>query len=759
MDRHVIAVVSGIIQGVGFRPFCSKLAHETGLGGSVRNTSGGVRIELFGPLGSIDSFLERLRIDCPTLGYIQSIEVLLNEPAGAEPAVQFSILKSDDSDENLVLIPPDIATCDDCLREMRDPENRRYRYPFINCTNCGPRFTIITGLPYDRPMTTMSPFPLCDPCVREYKDPKNRRFHAQPVACASCGPDLTLLDKDGSVIAKNEEAILQCISFLANGGIAAIKGLGGFHIACLPNDNPVAELRKRKKRPHKPLALMVQNMEIAERIVRMSPSSRHLLNSPRRPIVVCPGRENSEISGLVAPFQNTIGVMLPYTPLHYLILEKIPALVMTSANLSDAPITSGNNEVIRLIKPVVDRFLVHNRDIRMKIDDSVIASAGKRSILLRRGRGFVPHPVLTNREMPQILASGAEMKSTFSLTRGKTIFVSQYLGDLKQLETALFYEEALHHFIKLFGLRPRFIAADMHPSYTSADIAKRVIGNPVDTLLVQHHHAHLGACLAENRSDGPAIGVILDGTGLGNDRTSWGGEFLVGDLISFKRAGSFRKAPLPGGDRSVLEPWRFGLSLLEDTLGPDDAICVAMEIWPEMASSFNPVLSTLGRAPITTSCGRLFDAISALLGVRSVVTYDGQAAIELESAAMGANMVAPFDISNENGFFVLDWRPAVRWAVGKGRSMSKKKASAAFHLGLAAAISDITLKISEKTNVRKVALSGGVWQNRRLLSLAVAMLRGRGLEILIHRSLSPNDECISVGQAAIAAKHWETEIH
>lgn len=759
MDRHITAIVSGIIQGVGFRPFCSRLARETGLGGSVRNTADGVRIDLFGPRGSVDSFLERLRIDCPTLGHIQSIEVLIDEPAGADPAVSFSILKSDDSDENLVLIPPDIATCDDCLREMRDPGDRRYRYPFINCTNCGPRFTIITDLPYDRPMTTMSPFPLCDPCVSEYKDPENRRFHAQPVACASCGPNVTLLDKDGSEIAKNEQATEKCISFLAEGGIAAIKGLGGFHIACLPDDGPVAELRKRKQRPHKPLALMVQSMEVAERIVRLSPGSRHLLNSPRRPIVVCPGRENSGISGLVAPFQYTIGIMLPYTPLHYLILEKIPALVMTSANLRDAPIISGNNEVIRLLKPVVDMFLVHNREIRMKIDDSVIASAGRRSILLRRGRGFVPHPLLANREMPQILASGAEMKSTFSLTRGKTIFVSQYLGDLKQLETAVFYEKTLRHFIRLFGLRPRFLAADMHPSYPCAGIAKRVIGEPVDIIRVQHHHAHLGACLAENRSDGPAIGVILDGTGLGTDRTSWGGEFLVGDLLSFERAGSFRKAPLPGGDRSVLEPWRFGLSLLEDTLGPDGAISVAEEIWPEMSSSFYPVLSTLPRAPITTSCGRLFDAISALLGVRSVVTYDGQAAIELESSARGANAVAPFDISNENGFFVLDWRPAVRWIVGEGRSMGKEKASAAFHLGLAGAISDIVLEISKKTNVRKVALSGGVWQNRRLLSLAVAMLHGRGLETLIHQSLSPNDECISVGQAVIAAKHWETEIH
>ncbi|MDO9507790.1 MAG: carbamoyltransferase HypF, partial [Thermovirgaceae bacterium] len=593
MKRHVTAIISGIIQGIGFRPFCSRLAREIGLGGSVRNTARGIRIELFGPREATGSFLERLRTDCPTLGHIQSIVVLHDEPAETGSSRSFDILESENGEENLVLIPPDIATCEDCLREMRDPDDRRYGYPLINCTNCGPRFTIITGLPYDRPMTTMSPFPLCENCESEYRDPGNRRFHAQPVACEKCGPHLALLDRGGFALAHDSGAIEACATFLAGGGIAAIKGLGGFHIACLPDDASIAELRKRKKRPHKPFALMVRDESTAGEIVRLSTSSRLLLNSPRRPIIVCPKRAGSEISGLVAPFLDSIGVMLPYTPLHHLILERIPVLVMTSANLSEAPIISDNAEAVGSLGAVADRFLVHEREIRMKIDDSVISTAGKRSILLRRGRGFVPHPLVVDQDMPQILAAGAEMKSTFSLTREKTIFISQYLGDLKQMGTAVFYEKALRHFIGLFGLNPRFLAADLHPSYLGADIARKVIGEPEDTLLVQHHHAHLAACLAENGYRDPVIGIILDGTGFGCDRTTWGGEFLVGDLRSFERSGHFRRAPLPGGDRSVLEPWRFGLSLLENTFGRGDAASIAEKLWPEMSARFGPVLSTL----------------------------------------------------------------------------------------------------------------------------------------------------------------------
>lgn len=754
MKRHVSVIVTGIIQGIGFRPFCARLAEKTDVRGSVRNTPSGVRIELYGTSGKVDSYIERLRTDCPTLGHIQSITLLLDENAGTEAPLYFDILESEPSVENTVLIPPDIATCDECLREMQDPQDPRYRYPFINCTNCGPRFTIISGLPYDRPMTTMSSFPLCQSCEREYHDHRNRRFHAQPVACKKCGPRLALLDVNGELISEEEKALDDCISFIAGGGIAAVKGIGGFHLACLPFDSPVIELRRRKKRPHKPLAIMVRDEETAEKIVTLSPFSRLMLKSPRRPIVICPKKNNPDISEMLAPFQDSIGIMLPYAPLHHLMLEKIPALVMTSANISEAPIISTEAEAVRTLGGIADRFLVHDREILMKIDDSVLTIAGKKSILIRRGRGFVPHPIIVKRNMPQILAAGAEMKSTFSLTREKTIFVSQYLGDLKQMQTAIFYEKTLRHFLSLFGLRPGLLAADMHPSYACADIAKKVIGEPEEILLVQHHHAHLAACLVENGHAAPAIGIILDGTGLGTDRTTWGGEFLTGDLASFERRGTFLSAALPGGDRSVLEPWRFGLSLMKETFGSERAAAEAMRIWPEMGSSIGPVLSAMDKAPVTTSCGRLFDAVSALLRVRMKVSYEGQAAMELEASARGARERVPFGISKEDGVLVLDWRPAIRWMVEEGIPLGKNRASAAFHFGLAEAVSDIALEISEKTGLKAAALSGGVWQNRRLSTLVDVMLKRRGLTPLFHKSLSPNDECISVGQAAIASEYW-----
>ncbi|HDQ93431.1 MAG TPA: carbamoyltransferase HypF, partial [Synergistetes bacterium] len=485
MDRHVSVLVTGIVQGIGFRPFCSRLAEYRGLGGSVRNTPAGVRLELYGSGEAVDSFLEMLVTECPPLGHIQSVSVISDHKEPEDGPAFFSILESEDGEENLVMIPPDIATCEDCLREMKDPSDRRFRYPFINCTNCGPRFTIIRGLPYDRPATTMEPFPMCDDCHGEYVKHTNRRFHAQPTACEVCGPSLSLLDASGKTLHEGEEALIACIKHLEEGKIVAVKGLGGYHIACLPDDASVEKLRRRKQRPHKPLALMARDVETAEKTVILSPSSKLILNSPRRPIVVCPKRAKSTVSNLVAPGHDSIGVMLPYTPLHHLIMEMIPVLVMTSANLSEAPIVSENFEALESLGGIVDVFLIHNRDICMKIDDSVVALAGKKPIMLRRGRGFVPHPLIINREMPQILAAGAEMKSTFAITRDKMIFVSQYLGDLKQMRTAVYYEKTLRHFLSLFGFRPRLMAVDMHPSYPCADIARKIVGNPEEILEVQ----------------------------------------------------------------------------------------------------------------------------------------------------------------------------------------------------------------------------------------------------------------------------------
>ncbi|HPQ78675.1 MAG TPA: carbamoyltransferase HypF [Synergistales bacterium] len=754
MIRHVRLQVTGVVQGIGFRPFCSRLSGEIGLGGSVRNTTAGVVIDLYGDPEGIDSYIERLQTDCPTLGHIQSITIVLDERIDDIRKRPFEILDSHGSGGEYALIPPDIATCSDCLAELRDPGNRRFRYPFINCTNCGPRFTIIEGLPYDRPLTSMSGFPLCGECSLEYSDPDDRRFHAQPVACEKCGPCLSLASREGSLLAQGEEALLEAIRSLTSGGIVALKGLGGFHIACLPQDLPVLELRKRKKRPAKPFALMARNEKAAESIVKLSHFSRQILNSPRRPIVICPRRSLSGVSDHVAPYQNSLGIMLPYTPIHHLIMEEIPLLVMTSANLSDEPLISENGEVIEKLKGIADLFLVHDRPIIMKIDDTVIAPSGKRTILVRRGRGYVPHPIMVRRDMPRVLAAGAEMRSTFSLGRGRTILPGQYIGDLKQLDTAVYYEKALRHFIRLFGLRPNLLAADLHPSYACTDIAQKVMGKPEDTLLVQHHHAHMAACLVENGHEGTVLGIILDGTGLGSDRNIWGGEFLLGDISSFTRVGHFREAPLPGGDRAVLEPWRFALALMEKALGPGDAERLAGEIWPTHSHLFGSILSTLDKAPVTSSCGRLFDAVAAVLGIRDVISYEGQAAMELESSARGGSRPAPFGIREQNGKMILDWEPAVRWILLEGLRLGAARTSSAFHFGLAEAISDIALEISRRTGVRETVLSGGVWQNRRLLSLAIPLLERRGLRPLIHHALSPNDECISVGQAAVASVHW-----
>ncbi len=754
MRRHVAIRVSGIVQGIGFRPFCSRLAAETGLGGSVRNNAEGVMIELYGSPESILTYIRRLQTDCPTLGHIQSIDILVDEPDLSGSDSTFEILQSGRSGENLTLIPPDIATCDDCLSEMKDPGDRRFRYPFINCTNCGPRFSIIESLPYDRPHTAMSGFPMCAPCMREYSDQGDRRFHAQPVACDTCGPSLSLVLPDGTVLSRGDRALRECVGFLQRGSIVAIKGLGGFHIACLPEDSVLVELRNRKKRPHKPFALMIREESVAKQIVHLTAFSRLLLNSPRRPIVICPKRNGSPVSEHVAPYQDSLGIMLPYTPLHHLVMEEIPILVMTSANLSDEPVISDNREAQEKLGKTVDLFLMHDRPVSMKIDDSVVTSSGNFPVMIRRARGFVPHPILVKRKMPQILAAGAELKSTFSLTRDQTIYTSQYLGDLKQLETAVYYERTLKHFISLFGLKPRLLAADLHPSYACTGIAEKVMGRPDDTLLVQHHHAHLAACLSENGFEGPALGIILDGTGLGTDRKVWGGEFLLGDCSSFTRAGHFREAPLPGGDRAVVEPWRFALSLLSVVYGDAEAEILAGHLWPDLRERIGPVLGTLGISPVTSSSGRLFDAVSALTGIRRVISYDGQAPMELESASKGSGTAAPFSIQKTEDALVLDWEPAIRWIVSEGLSIGRERVAAAFHMGLAMALSDVALELSERHGIRTVALSGGVWQNRRLLGLTLPLLRKRGLETLVHRALSPNDECVSIGQAAIASSYW-----
>ncbi|MDR1622514.1 MAG: carbamoyltransferase HypF [Synergistaceae bacterium] len=750
-------LVTGVVQGVGFRPFCAREAKALGLTGTVRNTPGGVELVVEGKESVIDEYLRILWEEHPGAAVVTDVRVR-RSPLERRAFADFSVAPSagaNEEDRN-VLIPADLAVCEECLAEMKDPRNRRYRYPFINCTNCGPRYTIIRALPYDRPLTTMVDFPMCPDCRREYSDPNHRRYHAQPNACPVCGPKVRLCDPAGQTLCEGEDAITRLGGEIAKGKLAAVKGVGGFHIACLPEDAPLRELRLRKHRPDKPFALMVRDVDAARSIVEVSPDAERLLAGVQRPIVLCPAKAGSSISPLTAPGQKRLGIMLPYTPLHHLIMEKFEALVMTSANLGDAPIASSDEEVFSSLSRVVDFALCHNRAIHTAIDDSVLLPAGSFPIFLRRARGYVPNPMTLPLDAPNILAAGAQMKATYTLTLGRTLFPGQYLGDLGQLGTAVYYKNSLKHFLGLYGIKPRVLAFDKHPGYAAAGLAKEFL-DPERTSLcpVQHHHAHLASVLLDNARFDPVIGVVFDGTGYGDDGTLWGGEFLVGDARGFTRMASLRPSRLPGGERAIHEPWRYALALLSETVGAEDAKKIAAALWPEFRIRVDPVLAAAGVSPVTTSCGRLFDGFAALLNLCPAATYDGQAAMTLENAAEG-HEILNFGIEDKGNFVHLDWRGAVRSLLGSqafgGESgLGVGRQAAAFHRGLARGVADVCVLLREKTGLGCAALSGGVWQNRFLLDLTCRELRSRGLAVLTHRALSPNDEGVSAGQALVAA--------
>ena len=749
--------IAGIVQGVGFRPFCARTAEALGLCGTVRNTSGRVEVVLEGKEDLIDAFIRAVWEEHPSAAAVSSVDVrrafLLNPLFSG-----FSVIESRHSgpEKSKGLIPPDLAVCEDCLDEMRTPSNRRYRYPFINCTNCGPRYTIIRELPYDRPMTTMDSFTMCQECELEYKNPLDRRYHAQPNACPKCGPSVYLTDSAGRVICEKEEAIIKLVSEIASGRIVAVKGIGGFHIACLPEDGSVMELRLRKHRPDKPFALMVKDIDAARRLTLLPPEAERLLAGTQRPIVLCRLKTGATVSSFVAPGQKRLGLMLPYAPLHHLIMEKFDALVTTSANISDAPIVSTEAEAFSSLRGVVDFFLCHNREIHTAIDDSVLLPAGGASpIFLRRARGYVPNPMpFAEANAPDILAAGAQMKSTYTLTRGDVLFPGQYLGDLGQLGTAAYYKNSLARFIRLYGINPQILAFDKHPGYAAAELAREFAGPSPFFCPVQHHHAHLASVLFDNGYSEPAIGVIFDGTGYGDDGTIWGGEFLVGDARSYKRMASLLPFRLPGGEKAIHEPWRCGLALVNE-IGETEAV---KKIWPELQHMVEPVTAALKFAPVTTSCGRLFDGVSAVLNLNKTASYDGQAALTLENAAAGAvestkqkHKNFSFGITtNEDGFIILDWRNMIRSLLSSRWEVNY--AAWVFHHKLVAAVADTCVLLREKTGIKHAALSGGVWQNALLLKLTYKNLSERGFTVLTHRAISPNDEGVSVGQA-VAAKH------
>jgi hydrogenase maturation protein HypF len=768
--RHVAA---GQVQGVGFRPFVYRLARELGLSGWVQNTPQGVVIEVEGAGRAVAAFGRRLPAELPPLARLLSLEVgPALPPTGADG---FRIIESAPGSGHSVLISPDTATCPDCLADMADGANRRHRYPFTNCTNCGPRYTITRRVPYDRETTSMACFPLCPQCAAEYADPSDRRFHAQPNACPVCGPRLWLADRDGAVLARESEAIPRLAGLLAAGQVAAVKGLGGFHLVCdACNQEAVATLRRRKGRPTKALAVMVPDLETAGRLASLGPAGRELLIGTARPICLLPARPDNGLAPGIAPDVAEIGVMLPYTPLHHVLLadfaaavgqDRPAALVMTSGNAGGDPICLGNREALSRLAPLADVWLLHNRDILIRTDDSVVRpleapqaqKAGAPAMFLRRARGYVPTPLRLAAGGPSVVGLGPMLKATICLTKGDQAFVSQHIGDLENLAAMGFYQETLGHLLDVLGVSPALCVADLHPDYPSTAFALEQDRWPV--LRLQHHVAHIHAVLAEHRLAEPVLGLALDGVGLGEDGTLWGGECLLVDPVSLthERLGHFAPMALPGGDAAVREPWRiaqachFALGRTQTAGAP----------WPWLPA-YAPAAALVGQmlakglhCPTTTSCGRLFDAVAAATGLCLTTSYEGQGAMVLERAQDRAEAHAydcPLDLSRTPA--VLDTLSLFdQVAADVARGTAPGRIARRFHLGLINGLTALAVAMAEATGLRVLALGGGVMQNRTLAVLLPEALRAAGLHPLLHRYLPSNDGCISLGQAAFGLGH------
>ena len=728
------------------------------------NSSAGVWIDAEGKEDGLAAFLRALEHDAPPLARIESVAVTELPPAGY---LSFEIRESVDEPGRLVPVSPDVGTCEACMRDFRSVGNRRHGYPFTNCTNCGPRYTITKTIPYDRPLTTMACFAMCDQCLAEYQNPADRRFHAQPNACPRCGPSLVLRAGHALTTAPQFElhqdnlaVVAQVRRLLRDGRILAIKGLGGFHLTCDPyNDASVRLLRERKRRSDKPFALMIPDIEAAERICAVPEEARAALQSPRRPIVILARRSDSRLSSALAPGNKTLGLMLPYTPLHYLLfgdsLDRPPefeALVMTSGNLSEEPIVISNRDAAARLHTVADAFVLHNRDIHTRVDDSVIRIVEGKERVLRRSRGYAPDPIHLNFPLAEILACGAELKSTFCLTKENYAFLSQHIGDLENYETLVFYQETLARMKDLFRIAPTAVAYDLHPSYLSTKLALGLEG--LEKIGVQHHHAHIASCMAENGVTEKVIGVAFDGTGFGTDGKIWGGEFLLSDFAGFERRAHLRYISLAGGDTAVREPWRLALSYLLDTFG-SKATSLDLPLFGNVAGKeIAVVLSMIERGVNTvptSACGRLFDAVASIAGLRHAVNFEAQAAIELEMSALdGVEASYPFDIGSTDPW-EIDVRPAIAAIVDD--VIAGKPAgwiSAAFHNTVAAIVAEVSERLRKTEGIRRVCLSGGTFQNMYLLSRCVTALRSKDFDVLLHAQVPPNDGGISLGQAVIA---------
>ncbi len=749
-QKRRIFEVNGIVQGVGFRPFAYRLASSLGLRGFVRNETSCVRIDVEGDEGALETFAARLISDAPPLARISGISAEDANPAGA---AGFAVENSSGEGGGAPAVPPDAATCDECLRELRDPGDRRFGYPFINCTDCGPRYTIIKGVPYDRPLTTMSAFGMCDRCSREYHDPADRRFHAQPNACPDCGPKVFLAGGDGLEKA-SPDPVSEAAGALARGLVVAVKGIGGFHLACdAESEEAVGRLRLRKRREEKPFALMARDMAAVRRVAEASEAEERLVSSPARPIVLLAKKPRSRLAGLIAPGNRFLGVMLPYSPLHHLLLARGPEiLVMTSGNMSDEPIEFANADALERLRGIADLFLLNDRDIETPADDSIARIAAGRAVLSRRSRGYVPSPVRMPFEGPSVLAVGADLKNTVCVTRGGHAFLSHHLGDLENQRALEAFETASRRLARLVGAEAGVVAHDMHPGYASTRFALSLEG--VENIAVQHHHAHVASVMAENGLDGEVLGVALDGTGYGPDGTVWGGEFLAAGYGGFRRVARLRQVRMPGADAAARQGWRMAMSHVIDALGPG-GLAAAPRLAPDSRSE-SVVAAMIGRgfnAPLTSSMGRLFDAAAAICGVASVSTFEGQAAMALEGAADGpAGDPYPFAIMEEAGLLVADTRPAVAAMVDDvAKGAAVPAVSRRFH-GTAAAIVVRTCEmLGKRLGLDRVALSGGCFQNAILLEACVAGLSKAGFAVYTHCLVPPNDGGVSLGQAAVAA--------
>jgi hydrogenase maturation protein HypF len=751
------ARVHGTVQGVGFRPYVYRLAHECRLAGFVLNDASGVLLEVEGEERAVDDFLARLPREAPPLAAVKSVSVTPGVPTGESG---FSIRDSPRGGVANAAITPDTATCEHCLAELLDPADRRHRYPFINCTNCGPRFTIVQGIPYDRPFSTMAGFTMCSHCQAEYDDPGDRRFHAQPNACPVCGPAVQLLGPSGAAVDCDGaiDAVHAAARALVAGRIVAVKGIGGYHLACRADDEEaVATLRARKHREDKPFALMAVDVAAARSLVVLGAAEESLLPAARRPIVLAPRRPEARVAAAVAPGAPELGVMLPYTPLHHLLLrDSGTALVMTSGNLSDEPIAFHDADALERLAPIADLLLTHDRPIETRTDDSVVRAVSigeeRRPLFLRRSRGYVPeHHELPVPATRPLLACGAEQKNTFCVAKASRAWVSHHIGDLEHFATHQAFRQGVVHFERMFAVAPELIAHDLHPGYLSTTYAFE--RDDLEFIGVQHHHAHLAACLAEHGRRGPAVGAIFDGTGYGLDGCVWGGELLVGDLASFERAGHLLPVRMPGGAAAIREPWRMAFAWLSEALGeaPSPPVGLADEVAADAWRSMSKLAVARELSPMTTSVGRLFDAVAAICGLRARVNYEGQAAVELEALAAGAGAPRHYEIELVPEL-ILDPRAAIRAiADDVAAGFHASDVAAGFHAAMTAVTVDACARLAADRGLDRVVLSGGVFQNRLLLeSAAGALVRG-GLEVLVPTVLPPNDGGISFGQAAVAA--------